>query len=198
MTGFSIADIKAAQAATWEHLTRASDLAYIRVLIAGLKLHLSLKAGFDPAQPRDGHGQWARWLSRALHLIPSPRSALCACGERVRVRGRGVFNRQRKSLVTRPTGLVDQCNLRCREWCKTCNRVDSRPSPRPSPRRSGERDTARVDVHENVRNGTACVYDIKTGKTELSLSRASEIAKAVYSNFHGITRILVIQVRPRR
>lgn len=58
--------------------------------------------------------------------------------------------------------------------------------------------TIRIDVLENVRNGTVCVYDIKTGRTELSLARSAEIARAVYGHFGGTTRILVIQVKPRR
>jgi hypothetical protein len=62
----------------------------------------------------------------------------------------------------------------------------------------GQRGTVRVDVLENVRNGTACVYDIKKGNADLSLSRSAEIAKAVYSHFNGVTRIIVIQVKPRR
>lgn len=35
-----------------------SDLAYIRLLVAGLRLHLALKAGFNPDQLRDDHGRW--------------------------------------------------------------------------------------------------------------------------------------------
>ena len=35
-----------------------SGLAYIRLLVADLRLHLALKAGFNPDQPRDDHGRW--------------------------------------------------------------------------------------------------------------------------------------------
>ncbi|MGD9670852.1 MAG: RNase A-like domain-containing protein [Hyphomicrobiaceae bacterium] len=35
-----------------------SGLAYIRLLVADLRLHLALKAGFNSDQPRDDHGRW--------------------------------------------------------------------------------------------------------------------------------------------
>lgn len=35
-----------------------SGLAYVRLLVAGLRLHLALKAGYNPDQPRDDHGRW--------------------------------------------------------------------------------------------------------------------------------------------
>ncbi|MDX2159538.1 MAG: hypothetical protein SFW09_23785 [Hyphomicrobiaceae bacterium] len=35
-----------------------SELAYIKLLFASLRLHLALKQGFDPDQPRDDHGRW--------------------------------------------------------------------------------------------------------------------------------------------
>lgn len=35
-----------------------SGLAYIRLLVADLRLRLALKAGFNPDQPRDDHGRW--------------------------------------------------------------------------------------------------------------------------------------------
>jgi hypothetical protein len=35
-----------------------SGLAYIRLLVADLRLHLELKAGFNSDQPRDDHGRW--------------------------------------------------------------------------------------------------------------------------------------------
>jgi hypothetical protein len=56
----------------------------------------------------------------------------------------------------------------------------------------------RVDVLENVGNGTVCVYDIKTGDRGLSLPRSMEIAREVYRNYKGIVRIVVIETRPRR
>jgi hypothetical protein len=56
----------------------------------------------------------------------------------------------------------------------------------------------RVDVLENVGNGTVCVYDIKTGDRGLSQPRSMEIAREVYRNYKGIVRIVVIETRPRR
>ena len=35
-----------------------SGLAYLRLLVADLRLHLALKAGFNPDQPRDDQGRW--------------------------------------------------------------------------------------------------------------------------------------------
>ncbi|MCC6271226.1 MAG: hypothetical protein IT190_08110 [Microbacteriaceae bacterium] len=35
-----------------------SGLAYIRLLVADLRLYLAFKAGFNPDQPRDDHGRW--------------------------------------------------------------------------------------------------------------------------------------------
>ncbi|MBL8565369.1 MAG: hypothetical protein JNM89_06605 [Hyphomicrobiaceae bacterium] len=35
-----------------------SELAYIKLLFASLRLHLALKQGFNPDQPRDDHGRW--------------------------------------------------------------------------------------------------------------------------------------------
>jgi hypothetical protein len=34
------------------------DLAYLKLLIADLRLYLRLKAGYDPNQPRGDHGRW--------------------------------------------------------------------------------------------------------------------------------------------
>ncbi|MEQ1717270.1 MAG: hypothetical protein ABL907_15030 [Hyphomicrobium sp.] len=57
--------------------------------------------------------------------------------------------------------------------------------------------SVRVDVLENVGNGTVCVYDIKTGKSNLSAARMREIANNVHSFYVGTTRILVIETRPK-
>ena len=45
----------------------------------------------------------------------------------------------------------------------------------------GERGSVRIDVLENVGNGTVCVYDIKTGKSGLTTARTAEIANEVHS-----------------
>jgi hypothetical protein len=62
----------------------------------------------------------------------------------------------------------------------------------------GIRGSIRVDVLENVGNGTVCVYDIKTGERGLSLPRSKEIAGEVYSYYTRTTRIIVVETRPRR
>ncbi len=61
----------------------------------------------------------------------------------------------------------------------------------------GERGSVRIDVLENVENGTVCVYDIKTGKSGLSVARSAEIASEVHSRFKLTQRIIVIETRPR-
>jgi hypothetical protein len=61
----------------------------------------------------------------------------------------------------------------------------------------GQPNSIRVDVLENVRNGTVCVYDIKTGRSPLTLARMFEIASNVHSYYAGTRRILVIEVRSR-
>jgi hypothetical protein len=47
----------------------------------------------------------------------------------------------------------------------------------------GKRDSVRVDVLENVGDGTVCVYDIKTGKSILTRPRMQEIANNVHSYY---------------
>lgn len=54
----------------------------------------------------------------------------------------------------------------------------------------------RVDVHERAPNFTACVYDIKTGKSGLSGPRFAEIASAVLLNQPSAKRVIVIEMRP--
>jgi hypothetical protein len=61
----------------------------------------------------------------------------------------------------------------------------------------GTPDSVRVDVIENVGDGTVCVYDIKTGKSKLSLLRMQEIADNVHSLFPGTKKVLLIEKRPR-
>ncbi len=56
----------------------------------------------------------------------------------------------------------------------------------------------RIDVLENVGNGTVCVYDIKTGRSGLSAARSVELVGTVFSRYPGTNRILLIETRPRR
>lgn len=62
----------------------------------------------------------------------------------------------------------------------------------------GTKNSARIDVFENVRNGTVCVYDIKTGKAGLSPKRILEISTKVYESFNSAQRIVVIEIRPAK
>ena len=58
--------------------------------------------------------------------------------------------------------------------------------------------SVRVDVIEKVNEGFACVYDIKTGKAELSSARRQEIANTVQHVFGSNSRAtVIIQVKPR-
>lgn len=61
----------------------------------------------------------------------------------------------------------------------------------------GSRNSVRVDVLENVGDGTVCVYDIKTGTKGLSPGRMVEIATGVRSYYPGTRRIMVIETRTR-
>ncbi|WP_439500210.1 hypothetical protein [Bosea sp. (in: a-proteobacteria)] len=64
--------------------------------------------------------------------------------------------------------------------------------------RYGTRDSLRVDVFEQLPDGTICVYDIKTGKSGLLPGRSMEIAAAVRRYFGSVRRIIVTEVRPSR
>jgi hypothetical protein len=63
--------------------------------------------------------------------------------------------------------------------------------------RYGARGSIRVDVFENVGEGTVCVYDIKTGRSRLTPVRMGEISNNAHSLYPGTQRILVIETRPR-
>ena len=60
----------------------------------------------------------------------------------------------------------------------------------------GLKDSIRVDVLEDVRNGTVCVYDIKTGKRGLGFNRAVEVARKVADAFGSAHRLIIIEIRP--
>jgi hypothetical protein len=64
--------------------------------------------------------------------------------------------------------------------------------------RYGAKGSIRIDVLENVGNGTVCVYDIKTGQSGLSPARMAEIAKTVLTAYPGTRRIIVSEIRPFR
>ncbi len=62
----------------------------------------------------------------------------------------------------------------------------------------GTKDSIRIDVLENVGDGTVCVYDIKTGQRGLSLPRTVEIAKNVFGAYPRTQRIIVSEIKPKR
>lgn len=63
----------------------------------------------------------------------------------------------------------------------------------------GSRGSIRIDVLEDVDTQTVCVYDIKTGKAGLSVTRSTEIAAEVYSAFKKVhQRVIVTEVRPNK
>ena len=62
----------------------------------------------------------------------------------------------------------------------------------------GRKDSIRIDVLENVGDGTVCVYDIKTGRKGLSVARTTEIALNVFKAYPGTQRFIVSEIRPGR
>jgi hypothetical protein len=61
----------------------------------------------------------------------------------------------------------------------------------------GMKGTIRVDVDEKAENNTACVYDIKTGRSGLSAARIAEIVTRVYAKGKP-DRLIITEVRPQR
>jgi hypothetical protein len=61
----------------------------------------------------------------------------------------------------------------------------------------GMKGTIRVDVYEDTQKGTACVYDIKTGRSGLSKARIIEIVTNVYKRSKP-ERIIITEVRPQQ
>lgn len=63
----------------------------------------------------------------------------------------------------------------------------------------GMKGTIRVDVYEDTQKGTACVYDIKTGRSGLSKARIVEIVSNVYKGSRSKPdRIIITEVRPQQ
>jgi hypothetical protein len=61
----------------------------------------------------------------------------------------------------------------------------------------GELGSIRIDVFDNTaKDGTVCVYDIKTGERGLSGPRSAELVNAVLARWPETKRIIVIEVRP--
>lgn len=55
----------------------------------------------------------------------------------------------------------------------------------------------RVDAYEYRRDGTLCVYDLKTGLANLPDRRAEIIANAAAMGFKPVLRVIVVAVRPK-
>lgn len=62
----------------------------------------------------------------------------------------------------------------------------------------GTKDSIRIDVFENVGDGTVCVYDLKTGSRGLSMPRMAEITGHVFKRYPTTSRIIVTEIRPSR
>lgn len=62
----------------------------------------------------------------------------------------------------------------------------------------GDKNSIRVDVFENVGDGTVCVYDLKTGIRGLSMARMAEITDHVFKRYPTTSRIIVTEIRPGR
>lgn len=62
----------------------------------------------------------------------------------------------------------------------------------------GAKDSIRIDVLENVGDGTVCLYDIKTGRSGLGPGRAVEIAVEVLGAFRTTQRIVITAIRPQQ
>ena len=60
----------------------------------------------------------------------------------------------------------------------------------------GTKGSVRVDVLERRDEATVCVYDIKTGRSGLSVARFGEIASTVFSAYGPVKRIIITEVRP--
>ncbi|SEG34728.1 hypothetical protein [Bosea lathyri] len=60
----------------------------------------------------------------------------------------------------------------------------------------GTAGTKRFDIHERVSDGTRCLYDIKTGRA-LSRSQSDTLADAAMRIEGDVSRLLVIELRPR-
>ena len=79
-------------------------------------------------------------------------------------------------------------NLRAEIFSHIKGRQDAQPY--------GAKDTVRVDVLERRDKTTVCVYDIKTGRSGLTVARFGEIAKSVFSAYGPVQRIIITEVRP--
>lgn len=93
---------------------------------------------------------------------------------------------------------LDEKNLSTEvSYLKTLGETGEKPANVDEKVRRGQKGSIRIDVFENTRTETVCVYDIKTGKSGLYPARSLEIARAVYARY-GNAQIIVIEMRPGR
>lgn len=57
----------------------------------------------------------------------------------------------------------------------------------------GRSETSRLDVYERVNATTACIYDVKTGRRGLSLSRTTDLVSRT-TKIPGVTNVIVLQI----
>ncbi|MBN9332202.1 phage minor head protein [Devosia sp.] len=57
----------------------------------------------------------------------------------------------------------------------------------------GQAETSRLDVYERVNATTACIYDVKTGRRGLSLTRTTDLVSRT-TKIPGVTNVIVLQV----
>jgi hypothetical protein len=60
--------------------------------------------------------------------------------------------------------------------------------------RYGTPGSIRVDVYERTRDGSVCVYDMKTGTGPLTAARMREMSETILSKFGDARRVLVTEV----
>jgi hypothetical protein len=75
--------------------------------------------------------------------------------------------------------------------------IPTEPSEDRKPARRNARGTVRVDIMEELSDGTICVYDVKTGEAILSTERMDEIAASVAKHFGLNRKIIVIEAKLR-
>ena len=80
-------------------------------------------------------------------------------------------------------------------WSELSVLPDGTTSAEPNGASYGQKETTRLDVFERVDATTACVYDIKTGRRGLSMTRVAEFTTRSI-NMAGLSTVFVVQVNP--
>jgi hypothetical protein len=80
-------------------------------------------------------------------------------------------------------------------WSELSVLPDGTTSAEPNGASYGQKETTRLDVFERVDATTACVYDIKTGRRGLSMTRVAEFTTRSI-NMGGLSTVFVVQVNP--